>query len=268
MPEMEDLTPTLETARRAARAGGAILRSYFGQVLKVQEKRDADLLTEADSAAEATILAVLQTDRPEFGVVSEERGTVSGTAAYTWLVDPLDGTNNFVVGIPQVGVSIALLRGDEPVLAVVYQPMVEVLWEAQRGAGAQRNGITFRVASAGNPLRTVVAYVQGYSVGDELAVNVSDALRGRTKRILTNWAPALDWCLLAEGKIDALVSLDSEREDQLAGTLIAQEAGVHVTGLSGEPYGPQATRILAAGDSVVHDTMRRLLVGVAGERSH
>ncbi len=121
------------------------------------------------------------------------------------------------------------------------------------------------MASAGNPLRTVVAYVQGYSVGDELAVNVSDALRGRTKRILTNWAPALDWCLLAEGKIDALVSLDSEREDQLAGTLIAQEAGVQVTGLSGEPYGPQATRILAAGDSVVHDTMRRLLVGVAGE---
>lgn len=258
----EDLAAALATACRAARAGGAVARGSFGRALAAREKRGDDLLTEADLAAEATILVVLRAAHPEFGIVSEERGAVGGGEGYTWLVDPLDGTNNFVCGIPQFGVSIALLQGEEAVLGAIYQPMTDVLWEARRGAGARRDGAPIRAATRVDPRRAVVAAVQGYPVGDEVAAAVGGALRGQVKRVLTNWAPALDWCLLAEGRIAALVSLDSEHEDQVAGTLIAREAGALVTDLAGGPHTPAHGRILAAGRPAVHAHLRPLLAGV------
>ncbi len=157
----------LPTAIYAARAGGAIIRSLFGQDLAAREKRGADLVTEADQAAEATILAVLRAAYPDVGIISEECGSLPGTAGDTWVVDPLDGTNNFVAGIPQVGVTIALVRGKEAVLGVVYQPMADVLWQARRGEGARRNGRPIAAAMRQDDLtRATVAYVQGYLAGD------------------------------------------------------------------------------------------------------
>ncbi len=134
-------------ACRAARAGGAILRSYFGRPLAIQEKQGADIVTEADLAAEETICAVLRASHPDFGIFSEEQGLVEGEAEYLWIVDPLDGTNNFVVGIPQFGVSVALTHKQETVLGVVYHPVTDVLWRASRGRGAWRNDVVLSVAT-------------------------------------------------------------------------------------------------------------------------
>jgi len=231
----------LTTATYAARAGGAIIRSLFGQDLAAREKRGADL-----------------------GIISEECGALPGTAGYTWVVDPLDGTNNVVAGIPQVGVSIALLPSEEAVLDVTYQPMADVLWQARRGEGARRNGHPIAVATRQDDLgRATVAYVQGYLADDALGPAVQRALHGGVKRVLTNWAAALDWCLLAEGRIAAVVSLDSEREDQVAGTLIAQEAGARVTDVTGQPYAPGMTRLLACGNDQIHAALSRLLRDIA-----
>jgi len=257
------LTNAFETARRAAIAGGAVVRRYFGRQISAIEKRGSDLVTEVDLAAEETIVALLRAAHPEFGVLSEERGASDIGSAYTWVVDPLDGTNNFVADIPQVGVSIALLRGDEALIGVVYQPIVETLWWAQRGTGAYRDGEVIHAPHAVEPRRAVVAWVQGYPVPTETATRYHHALQGRVKRLLTNWAPALDWCLLAEGRIDALVSLDSEREDQAAGLLIAREAGAIVTDLSGRPITSETTRVLASGDARLHEALRIILDGVS-----
>lgn len=250
-------------ACRAARAGGAILRSYFGRPLAIQEKQGADIVTEADLAAEETICAVLRTSHPDFGIFSEEQGLAEGEAEYLWMVDPLDGTTNFVVGIPQFGVSIALVHKQETVLGVVYHPMTDVLWRASRGRGAWRNDTVLSVATTTSDLRrAVIATIQGYLAQEDLSNAIRGVLRDHVKRVLTNWAPALDWCLLAEGSIAALVSLDSEREDQLAGTCIAQEAGVLVTDLLGSPYASQMTRLLAAGHPALHAALVQLLADV------
>ncbi len=262
MGNRDGLERALETGRRAAIAGGAVVRRYFGRRVSAIEKRGSDLLTEVDLAAEETIVGLLRAAHPEFGVVSEEAGARESGSPYTWVVDPLDGTNNFVSGIPQVGVSIALLRGDEALIGVVYQPMTETLWWARRGGGAWRDGEAITATHAVEPRRAVVAWVQGYPVPIETAARYQRALQGRVKRLLTNWAPALDWCLLADGRLDALISLDSEWEDQLAGTLIAREAGVLVTDLSGRAYTPRTTRILACGDADLHATLRQTLEGV------
>jgi myo-inositol-1(or 4)-monophosphatase len=168
------------------------------------------------------------------------------------LVDPLDGTNNFVIFLPQFGVSIALMERGSPVLGVVHHPLTGALWEAVRGDGARRDGVPIRARHAVDPRWAVVAHVQGYPVGPELSQAVQGAVRAGVKRILTNWAPALDWCLVAEGRVDALVSLDSEPEDLHAGALIAREAGATVTDFAGRPYTPGAARVVAAGDPSLH----------------
>ncbi len=261
MSDRDLLASAFETARRAAIAGGAVVRRYYGRQISAIEKRGSDLVTEVDLAAEETIVALLRAAHPEFGVVSEEAGAREAGSPYTWAVDPLDGTNNFVSGIPQVGVSIALLRGDETLIGVVYQPITETLWWARRGGGAWRDGEAIKAIHAVEPRRAVVAWVQGYPVPIETAAPFQRVLQGRIKRLLTNWAPALDWCLLADGRIDALISLDSEREDQLAGTLIAREAGALVTDLSGKTYTPRTTRILASGDAGLHTMLRQILDG-------
>jgi myo-inositol-1(or 4)-monophosphatase len=100
-------------ACHAARAGGAILRSYFGQPLPIQEKQGADIVTEADLAAEKIICYALHTSSSDFNIFPQEQGLLEEESEYTWIVDPLDGTNNFVVGIPQFGVSIALTYRQE-----------------------------------------------------------------------------------------------------------------------------------------------------------
>lgn len=253
----------MTTACRAAQAGGAILRSYFGRSLTVREKQGADIVTEADLAAEETIIAILRAAHPDFGIFSEEQGLTGGENEYRWVVDPLDGTNNFVLGIPQFGVSIALTHQQETLLGVVYQPMTATLWRAYRGQGAWRNDRQFTTSNSNDTLRNaVVAYVQGYQASAELSRTIQNALHGRVKRLLTNWAPALDWCLLAEGAISALLSLDSEREDQLAGTCIAREAGVLVTDFTGADYTYEMSRLLAAGDKEVHAELLQVLGGV------
>ncbi len=250
------------TACRAARAGGAILRSYFGQPLTVQEKQGADIVTEADLAAEETICAVLRASHPAFSIFSEEQGLVGRETEYTWVVDPLDGTNNFVLGIPQFDVSIALTHQQETLLGVVYQPMTDTLWRASRGQGAWRNNTVLTVNATSDLQRAVIASVQGYQAPADLSQAIRHMLQNRVKRMLTNWAPALDWCLLAEGSLAALVSLDSEREDQLAGTCIAQEAGVLVTDLTGAPYTSAMTRLLATGHPTLHTTLVHFLSDV------
>ena len=246
-------------ACRAARAGGAILRSYFGQSLTVHQKQGADIVTEADLAAKQTICAVLRASHPDFSIFSEEQGLVEGETEYTWIVDPLDGTLNFVVGIPQFGVSIALTYRQEIQLGVVYQPMTNTLWRAYRGRSAWRNNTMLTSSATSELQRAVIAYIQGYQAPADLSQALRHVLQDRVKRVVTNWAPSLDWCLLAEGDIAALVSLDSEREDQLAGTCIAQEAGVLVTDLTGSPYASPMTRLLAAGHPTLHATLVQLL---------
>ncbi|GCE07564.1 inositol monophosphatase family protein [Dictyobacter aurantiacus] len=256
---MQDL---LKIASQASIAGGALLRGYFGQELPFREKAGSDIVTEADLASEATIRAILQTACPAFNIFSEEQGLTDKGSEYTWFVDPLDGTHNFVTGIPQFGVSIALVHYHKTVLGVVYQPMTDTLWSAMDGNGAQRNAMPFSVRQSEDIQRATIAYIQGYAAKKASAKVIQNALSDHAKRVVANWAPSLDWCLLAEGRIAGLVSLDSEREDQLAGTCIAREAGVLVTDFTGTAYDPGMTRFLATTHPALQAAMIKVLATI------
>jgi myo-inositol-1(or 4)-monophosphatase len=122
---------------RAAKTGGEVVRKYFGKSLKLEGKTiPADFRTKADLESEKVIIKILSKSFPKYNIFSEEIGEIDKNSEYTFHVDPLDGTNNFALGIPYSSVSIGLTRGDEIIFGVVYNPMLDNLYYAEKGRGS------------------------------------------------------------------------------------------------------------------------------------
>ena len=121
----------------AAESGGEVIKKYFGRVLELEQKSIAgDVRTRADTEAEEIILSTLQKDFPTFNIYSEEAGNIDKKSEYTFVLDPLDGSNNFVLGIPVFCVSIGLLKGKEIIAGVIYHPILKDIYFAEKGEGA------------------------------------------------------------------------------------------------------------------------------------
>ncbi|MEV6975588.1 inositol monophosphatase [Kitasatospora sp. NPDC093806] len=229
---------------RAAEEAGALLRSRFPDAFRVDVKGDdGDVVTELDLLAEELVTRRIAEHFPADRIRAEEGGDRGGPVTRrTWLVDPLDGSNNVVIGLPAYVVGIALCVDDEPVLGVVHDPVVGRTWRAVRGAGAYGPGGRLRVPPrpVGAP-RPVLGWTQGHglSAGDPVAWALKDGLEAGARRVLQLWAPLLTWSLLASGLIDGFVGYRAEEIDLPAGVLLATEAGLAVCGLDGGPFSPR-----------------------------
>lgn len=221
---------------RAAHAGGIILKKLFGKTLNIKEKSTSwDFQTEADLGSEKTILKILKSAFPKYNIHSEEKGKFHNNSDYTLIIDPLDGTNNFVIGIPNFSVSIALFYKNEAIAGVVYQPILDQTYFAQKNKGAYLNGKKIRVNNIINPNKITIAHNCGYGINRNYYSKIMSTLRSeKHNRILTNWSPAYDFCLLASGKIESLITYNSEIYDFAAGKLIAKEAGAKIIDLNGK----------------------------------
>jgi len=221
---------------RAAKAGGAIVRKYFGKNLEVTGKTiPADFKTKADVESERAILKVLSEKFSEYNIFAEETGEIKNGSKYTFAVDPLDGTNNFVLGIPYFSISIALLKSDEIVFGVIYNPILDNLYFAEKGRGAYLNGKKIFVNKEFSLKNSSVSVVFGFNYQDNHERDINKKLyMKRTKRALFNWSFALDACLLASGKIEAIIVKEINLWDFAAGKLIAREAGALITNFGGD----------------------------------
>ena len=143
----------------AAKIGGKILKENYGNldVLRAEEKTPADFVTEVDKRSEEAILNFLSRHFPHDAVVAEESGTHAGTSAYRWYIDPLDGTKNYMHGFPVFSVSIGVAKGDDIVAGVVYLPILEELFTAEKGKGAFLNGKPIRVSDVRDWHRVLLA---------------------------------------------------------------------------------------------------------------
>ncbi len=255
----------LEIAKQAAREAGAYLKQRFSQQLIPDLESHNDVKLPEDKESERRIIEVLHRHFPDHTIVSEEVGLVRRQDEYVWIVDPLDGTNNYFIGYPYFSVSIALQRGDEPVLGVVYNPISEQMFWAQRGEGAYLNGKRLFTGKRTELSKAVGTYIRGrdsLTRKEELAF--TEPLVLNTKRLMRTIAPALDWCLLAHGWVDYIVHHRSGIMDVAAGMLIAQEAGVCVTDFAGEvyrhrPYDPDHLPNLVATGGPLHEEIRKLI---------
>ncbi|MCR4311297.1 MAG: inositol monophosphatase [Candidatus Taylorbacteria bacterium] len=245
----------------AAHAGGEVLLKYFGSVLSVEQKSIAsDVRTQADVGSEKVILRHLEKAFPTYNILSEECGLIDKKSDYTFYIDPLDGTNNFVLGIPNFSVSIALCQGKNVVAGVIHLPLTGQTYSAVKGKGSLCNGKKIEPSVETNLLRSTVAFMCGYHYSRSKIADTLGKLSGKMKRILTNWSVASDMCLLASGKIETVVARDGMQPyDFLAGKLIAKEAGCVLTDGDGKTESDDfKDAFMASGNKVIHKKMLSL----------
>jgi len=229
----------LTTAVEAARKAGAIILAAARDTTTrtVRSKHRNDFVSDVDCAAEVAILDTLRGAYPRHQILAEESGLSGAVAEYQWIVDPLDGTTNFLHGLPQFAVSIALQRGPELVLAVVLDPLKDELFTAMRGDGAQLNGEPISVSPARDLNECVIG--TGIPFRNEASldkyVSMLRDISHRTAGIRRFGAAALDLAYVACGRFDGFWELDIKPWDMAAGALLIEEAGGKVADVDGQP---------------------------------
>lgn len=247
------LDSLLQIADSAASAGSAVVRSAFRVTRNdVHAKAAGDWVSEADLASEDAIRAVLERATPDIPVLGEERG---GTRAERgWLVDPLDGTTNFLHEFPAVGVSVALVDGGRPVVGAVHAPLLDERFLAAEGLGATRNGVRLTV-SARPPARAIVATglpFRGHKPRLTQYLPVFERILRATEDVRRVGAASLDLAWTAAGVWDGYFELNLGPWDLAAGAVLVREAGGIVTDWSGDPTAWLASGDVVAGPPAVH----------------
>jgi myo-inositol-1(or 4)-monophosphatase len=255
------LNVMVAAATKAARG----LRRDFGEVenLQVSRKGPADFVSAADFRAEAVIRAELERARPAYGFLMEESGETKGTdPQHRWIVDPLDGTTNFLHGIPQFAISIALERQGRLQAALVYDPLAEELFTAERGAGAFVNDRRMRVATRQNLADCVIATGMPFKGHGEHSNYLHElaAIMENVAGIRRFGAAALDLAWVAAGRFDGFWEHDLKPWDVAAGVLLIREAGGFVTDLDGGDAILKTGGVIA-GNEAVHRVLRERLRG-------
>ncbi|BCW94105.1 MAG: inositol monophosphatase [Thermoanaerobaculum sp.] len=226
----------LAVAATAAQIGGEVLRRHFRGALRVDEKSRNDFVSTADRESEEAIRRYLAKATPECAFLGEESGR-AGSQARAWVVDPLDGTTNFVRGFPHFAVSVALMEGSEVLVGAIYDPMRDELFTACRGAGAFCNGkkiaVSGRASLEGSFLTTGFPFRMGAALATYLAVFAE--VFPRAAAIRRPGAASLDLAHTACGIFDAFFEFFLSPWDLAAGVLLVQEAGGKVTNLDGKP---------------------------------
>jgi myo-inositol-1(or 4)-monophosphatase len=234
-----DVAKAKKIAIQAAKAGGeALLHVYREGAYSTRVKEDTSLQTEADLLAEKAIIELLQAAFPDHAIESEEQGLLPhATSPYRWKIDPLDGTENFVQGLPYFSSTLTFYDHDQPLLAVVYDPVMETLYTAERDGGAWLNETALRVSQTSNLQSCRVFLIPDFAT--KRLPPTSELRRQmhlRCRRVLDTWSPALDWCLVASGKADVVVAIASQPILPDAGTLMLEKAGGWITDFQGRPF--------------------------------
>lgn len=256
----------LDIAVAAARAGGAIVRDGFARTVTPEYKRQFDPVTATDHSSEAAVLFAITQHRPDDAILAEESG---GTIpdGRLWIVDPLDGTVNFVHGIPQISVSVALWEGDRPLVGVIYDPLRDECFSASAGGGAYLNQHPIGVSPAESLEHSVAATGFPYDHGDyaDEYAQVVGAVLASVNGIRRFGSAALDLAWVAAGRYEAYWELGLAPWDQAAGILIVREAGGRVTDLLGTNSVPATPLVLATNGSV-HDELLRIIEPLLPDR--
>lgn len=251
----------LSTATCAARKAGDILLRYFETSVRREVKTDKSFVTTADTEAEAAIIAEIKKSFPDHGILGEESGEETSTSAFQWVIDPLDGTANFVNGIPLFAVSIAVLKDGAPVVGVVYQPVGNSFYAAERGKGTFWNEKQVRV-SDGNAEHAMITFGPGKKEKEKLNRLLAATERFvKSKRYLGSCA--LELAYLARGGTEGFICLGLNRWDFAAGVLLVTEAGGTLTDFSGAPWSFGSSDFFIASNGKVHGDLLKLAGSVS-----
>jgi myo-inositol-1(or 4)-monophosphatase len=247
----------------AARKAGRALKRDFGEVekLQVSMKGPANFVSAADRRAEETLYAELSRSRPGYGFLGEEGGVREGAdKTHTWIVDPLDGTTNFLHGIPQFAISIGLEREGTMVAGVIYNPANEELFIAERGKGAFLNDQRIRVAARKRLADAVVACGLPHLGRPNIALGQREtaAVQEKVAGLRRFGAAALDLAWVAAGRLDGYWERDIQPWDMAAGLLMVREAGGYVSDCDGADEMMAKRNVLAGNETMQKELLRVL----------
>jgi len=256
-------TPLITVMVQAVRKAGRTLARDFGEVeqLQVSLKGPADFVSTADRKAEETLFAELSRARPAFGILMEERGRVEGgDGVHDWVVDPLDGTTNFLHGIPLFSISVGLVKNGVPVAGVIFNPVSDELFVAETGQGAFLNDRRLRVAARRKLSDAVVSCgLPHMGRGDHAQFNRElAAVQQQVAGLRRTGAASLDLAWVAAGRFDAFWERRLSAWDMAAGIALVREAGGYVSDLDGGEKMLEKGDILAGNDQIRRDLLKLL----------
>jgi len=241
-------TEMLEFAIKTAKGGGAILMEHFGVISTVKRKSTPiDLVTIADTQSEAFILKEITKTFPDHHIIAEESTTVENNSDYRWVIDPLDGTTNFVHSLPIFAVSIGLQYKDETIAGVVYNPAVDKCFWAEKNGGAFLNGESIHITSTNTLYDSLLVTGFPYIHDDKWSAGfyLFKTLYGKTQGVRRLGAAALDFCFVAMGRFEGFWEFGLQPWDVCAGALIVKEAGGKVSDWDSSPMPFSGNRVLA-----------------------
>lgn len=249
----------LNVAVKAAKEAGKIHKKYFRSGFKVKTKSTSfDLLTIADTQAEKAVVSLIRRYFPGHNFLCEEYRYLKTGSEYTWIIDPLDGTNNFASGMPIFCASVALAHKDKVLAGAIYDVMRDEIFYAQKGKGAFLNGKRIRVNSVKRLKQSIIITGFYYNRSKEMFEALETIKRFLLKHILglrRLGAAALDLCYVASGRAAGFWEFELSPWDFAAGKLIIEEAGGKVTGKRGEKVYPREKHFIVASNAKIHNQM-------------
>ena len=258
-----DMHPMLNIAVRAARNAGNVIAKAYEQLEKVEveQKGSNDFVTNVDKEAELAIINTIRKSYPDHCIVAEESGELAGSETdYQWVIDPLDGTTNFVRGIPHFAVSIALRVKGKTEQGVIFDPINNELYAATRGAGAQLSGYRIRTSNAkelkGTLLATGFPFKQKHHTESYMAI-FSDVFT-EAADVRRAGSAALDLAYVAAGRYDGFWELGLKPWDFAAGELIAKEAGAIVTDFAGNHEYLKSGNLVVGNPKIVKQLLSKI----------
>ncbi|OGY22705.1 MAG: hypothetical protein A2126_03875 [Candidatus Woykebacteria bacterium GWB1_45_5] len=251
------MTKELEVAIKAARQAGEILRENFHKAHPVTLKEGGSWVTEIDKLSERKIISIIKENFPTHSVNAEESGFSKKDSEYLWLIDPIDGTTNYATKFPFFAVSIAQAKNKEVILGVVYDPMRNNLYSAEKGKGVRLNSYFIKVSESKELRQSVVSYARPSRIKERFIELFSKVeLAARTPKILGSMVLSL--CYTASGNLDAAICLSPNPWDLAAGCLIVEEAAGKATDLEGKPWSIDSKDILAT-NGKIHEEILKII---------
>ncbi len=244
---------------KAAREAGKAVMRHYGNPGKLGYKNPRSIVTKVDILSEKSIMGLVRKKFPAHNFITEESGAIKKSSEYTWVIDPIDGTTNFISGMPQFAVSIGLARNNEIIMGAVYNPCANEMYFAEKGKGSFLNGRKLKVSNKKSLIESIATFSLPSSITiSRKTLGILSKNYGAFRGIRNFGSAALNLCYIAEAKMDLYFTLDIKAWDAAAAKLIVEEAGGKVTNLSNKNWNLN-DRTMVASNKMLHEKFIKLL---------
>jgi myo-inositol-1(or 4)-monophosphatase len=252
------MSQIIEVAVESAIAAGKLLARNFGNIAEIESKGDRNLVTNVDKAAERIIIEKIRETFPAHGIIGEESGMSVSDNRYLWIIDPLDGTHNFIRDINIFGVSIGVLCDGEFVAGVIYMPKDDELYVSEKGSGAFKNGNRIRVSKTDNLKECSLSFDSSLRYQPDTMLKVLGELSMESFNVRMFGSSVRVLSYVAEGVLDYSVEFFDQPWDFAGGVCIIEEAGGKITALKGEKLTHKHVGYIAS-NAVIHEKVQGIV---------